>query len=263
MEPLIITATTAGSWLWPAEGERPDAPVDVDAIVAEATRCREAGATVVHIHGEGKWRECIEGIRASSDILVQCGMSTLTATERADVYQHKAEMISVMLGHHDEAFVGLDNNVLHPREELREYAELARKHGLKPEFEVWHSGSVWNLNWMIDQGLLDPPHITTLFLGWPGGTWSPPTVEEYLYRRSMLPPGCVPLVSVMGEGQRQVHTVAVQRGDHIRVGTEDWPFDHTGRRASSSELVAEAVHLAEMLGRPVATISDTRRITGL
>ncbi|MFA5787459.1 MAG: 3-keto-5-aminohexanoate cleavage protein [Actinomycetota bacterium] len=264
MDPLIITATTSESWLWPAaDREAGGEKVDVEALVAAGRRCRDAGAAVLHIHAGGVWKEAIEGIRAESDILIQCGMSTLSAQERVDVFRCKAEMISVMLSHHDEAFLNLDNHVLHPREELCDYAVLCREHGVKPEFEVWHSGSIWNLEFLLGKGLLDAPHITTLFLGWPGGSWSPPTVEEYLYRRAMLPEGCAPIVSVMGEHQREVHTVAVQRGDHIRVGTEDWPFDRKGERASSPKLVAEAVEMAEVLGRRVASVDEARRMLGL
>ncbi|MFA5889788.1 MAG: 3-keto-5-aminohexanoate cleavage protein [Actinomycetota bacterium] len=263
MDPLIITAATPASWLWPSDDYKPTDPLDVDALVAETVRCREAGATVVHIHAEGAWNEVIEGIRANCDIIVQSGMSTLTADERADVFRQKSEMISIMLGHHDEAFPGLDNHVLHTREESVDYALRCREHGIKPEFEVWHSGSVWNLEYVRDKGVLDAPYITTFFLGWPGGTWSPPTVEEYSYRRRLMPEGCAVIVSVMGEGQRQVHTAAIQQGDHIRIGTEDWPFDRKGERATASKLVAEAAQLSEFLGRPVATVAQARAILGV
>jgi len=34
-------------------------------------------------------------------------------------------MISIILSHHDEAFANLDMRLLHPREELKEYARLS------------------------------------------------------------------------------------------------------------------------------------------
>ncbi|MGC9210965.1 MAG: 3-keto-5-aminohexanoate cleavage protein [Nitrososphaeria archaeon] len=72
--------------------------------------------------------------------------------------------------------------MLHPREELLEYAEHFRKYNARPEFKVWHAGHIWNLNYLINKKALDPPYFTTLFFGWPGGNWSPPNIEEYLYR---------------------------------------------------------------------------------
>ena len=87
-------------------------------------------------------------------------------------------MISIIVSHHDEAFAGQDFHVLHPREELTEYAELSRKHGVKLELETWHTGSIWNIKWMIEQGLFDPPYFISIFFDWPGGSWSPSTIEE-------------------------------------------------------------------------------------
>ena len=56
-----------------------------------------------------------------------------------------------------------------------QYCIKCKEYGIKPEWEVWHTGSYWNLNYIIDKGLLQPPHVVTLFFNWPGGTWSPPT----------------------------------------------------------------------------------------
>jgi 3-keto-5-aminohexanoate cleavage enzyme len=259
MRPLIIIATPNISWLHPEV----DYPHSAEAIAEEARLCRENGATILHTHAEGKWKETVTAVRAKSDILVQCGMSSLPIPERMDVFRQKADMISVILNHHDEAFVKADFNVLHPKDELIEYARLCHKYGVKPEFEVWHAGSIWNLNYLIGKQLLTPPFVTTLFFGWPGGTWSPPTVDEYLYRRRLMPDGCVCNVSIMGEGQRDILTAAILNGDHVRVGTEDHPFDHHGNLVTTHELVQETAQMAQALGRPLATVKQARRMIGL
>ena len=134
---------------------------------------------------------------------------------------------------------------------------------MRPEFEVWHTGSIWNLNYLIERGLLERPYITTLFFGWPGGTWSPPTVEEYLYRRKQMPEGCVCTVSIMDESQIKIITAAIMQGDHIRVGTEDYPFNRSGDFASTFELVEEATDIAKAVGRPIASVEEARRILGV
>jgi 3-keto-5-aminohexanoate cleavage enzyme len=186
MQPLIIIATPNICWLNP-DVEYPRTP---EAIAEEGRRCYENGATILHTHAEGRWKETIAAVRARSEIIVQCGMSSLPIPERMDVFTHKADMISIILNHHDEAFVKADFNVLHLKEELIEYTRLCREYGVIPEWEVWHAGSIWNLNFLIGRKLLQLPYVTTLFFGWPGGTWSPPTVEEYLYRRRLMPEGC-------------------------------------------------------------------------
>jgi 3-keto-5-aminohexanoate cleavage enzyme len=259
MQPLMIIATPNVSWLHP-EVEYPHTP---EAIAAEARLCYENGATILHTHAEGGWAATIQAVRKETPIIIQCGMSSLPIPDRMAVYENHADMISIILNHHDEAFVLTECTVLHSRQELGEYARLNQKYALIPEFEVWHAGSIWNLNYLINQGLLTPPYITTLFFGWPGGTWSPPTIEEYRYRRKLMPEGCVCIVSIMGEAQRDIITAAILMGDHVRVGTEDYPFNRAGKEASTHELVKETADIAKALGRPLATIEQARWLIGL
>ncbi len=259
MQPLMITATPNVSWLHPEV----DYPRTSETIATEACLCSENGASILHTHAEGQWAETIQAVRNQSEIIIQCGMSSLPIPERMAAYAHRADMISIILNHHDEAFPLTECSVLHSRLELAEYAHLNHEYGLVPEFEVWHAGSIWNLNYLIQRELVKPPYVTTLFFGWPGGTWSPPTVEEYLYRRKLMPPGCLCNVSVMGDGQREVLTAAILTGDHVRVGTEDNPFNHAGQVVTTHELVGEIAEIAQVIGRPLATIDQARKLTGL
>jgi 3-keto-5-aminohexanoate cleavage enzyme len=259
MDPLIIIATPNICWLNPSV-EYPKTPAS---IAEEAEKCYANGATILHTHAEGNWVETISAVRDHSPIIIQCGLYSQLIPQRMEIFKSHPEMISIILNHHDEAFVGEDFNVLHPKSELIEYTHLCKKYGVIPEWEVWHSGSVWNLNFLIGKKLLEPPYITTLFFGWPGGTWSPATVEEYLYRRRLMPEGCICNVSIMGDGQRQILDAAITRGDNIRVGTEDYPYDRPGKLAATHELVKEAAGIAKTLGRPLATIEQAKKLIGL
>lgn len=259
MDPLIIVATPNTCWLKP-EVPFPKTP---DEIAGEARLCLEHGASVLHTHAEGQWAQVIRAVRASCDIIVQSGMSSLEIGQRMDAFREQTDMISIILNHHDEAFAELDCLKLHSKQELEQYARLCAEHHVAPEFEVWHAGSVWNLNYLIGKKLLKPPYITTLFFGWPGGTWSPPTVEEYLYRRRLLPEGAAAAVSIMHEDQMKILAAAIMQGDHVRVGTEDYPFTRAGSLATTHELVGEIASISRSLGRPVATVAQARRILGL
>lgn len=259
MDPLIITATPNICWLHPEVAY----PRTTDEIVEESRRCQEAGASILHIHAERRWTEMIAALRSGTDLIIQCGMSSLPIPDRMEVFQQKADMISIIDSHHDEAFAQLDMHVLHPREELEEYARLSREYGVKLEHEIWHTGSIWNLKYLIQKGLLDPPHITTLFFDWPGGSWTPATIEEYQYRRRHMPERCAVTVSAMQERQIAILTAAILQGDHIRVGTEDYPFSRSGALAATHELVAEAARLATALGRRIATPDEARQLLGL
>jgi len=259
MDPLIIVATPNTCWLKPSVKY----PQTADAIAREAERCLERGAAVLHTHAEEQWTGVIRAVRASSDIIIQSGMSSLEIEDRMECFKEKSDMLSIILNHHDEAFAEVDCNKLHSKQELEKYAKLCARYHVVPEFEVWHAGSIWNLNYLIGKKLLKPPYITTLFFGWPGGTWSPPTVEEYLYRRRLLPPGCAVVVSIMHKDQMKILTAAIMEGDHVRVGTEDYPYLRSGKQAKTHELVEEIAGISRSLGRPVASVKQARKILGL
>jgi 3-keto-5-aminohexanoate cleavage enzyme len=258
MDPLVITATPNICWLDP----KVRYPRTTAAIATEAVRCRKAGASVLHMHAEGRWAETITAVRKATDMVVQCGMSSLPIPDRMDVFANRSDEISIILGHHDEAFAGLDVYALHPRTELLEYCRLSRKHRVLLELEVWNTGHLWNLNWLIERRAIYQPYVTTLFFGWPGGQWSPPTIEEYLHRRKHVPQGSFVTVSIMGAKQRDIIAAAIMNGDHVRVGTEDYPYDRSGKLAATHTLVKEAAELSLSLGRPVATPAQARRILG-
>jgi 3-keto-5-aminohexanoate cleavage enzyme len=68
-------------------------------------------------------------------------------------------------------------------------------------------------------------------------------------------------VSIMGPEQKTLLAAAISQGDHVRVGTEDYPYLH-GRIAMTHELVADVAALATCLGRPIASPAEARTIVG-
>ncbi len=259
MDPLIITATPNICWLQPEV----EYPQTVGGLLEEALKCEKSGASVLHVHAENRWAETIRSLKSTTGMIIQCGMSSLEIKDRMEVFEQEADMISVIASHHDEAFAEVDTHALHPREELEEYARLSREYNVRLEFEIWHFGSIWNLNYLIKKDLIDSPFITTLFFGWPGGTWTPPTIQEYLYRREYMPKGSAVTVSVMGKEQIQLLTTAILLGDHVRAGTEDYPYGKDGKVVSTHKLVEEIAQIAQAIGRQVATPGEARRILGL
>lgn len=257
MQPLIITATPNICWLQP-DTPYPSTP---QAMAEEARRCQDAGASILHMHAEN-WIATIAAVRRETDLIVQCGMSSHEIPQRMDVFEQRADMISIITSHHDEAFAGLDMHKLHPREELAEYARLSREFGVQLEYETWHEGGIWNLRWLIEHELVDPPYFTSVFFGWPGGSWSPPTIDEYLRRTAALPEGCVSTVSIMAPEQVKILAAAMVQGDHVRVGTEDYPYDRAGNMAETHTLVSEVAEIARAVGRQIATPAQAREIVG-
>lgn len=262
MDKLVITATTANSWIYPDLKNWADNDED---LVEDAVRCAEAGAAVIHIHlPRGREKEVVKRLRDRTDALVQAGMSSEPIPDRKGDFAAKPDMMSIILNHHAEQFTGIEVDRLHSVAELAEYCKRCRDEGIKPEWEVWNTGSYWNLRHLRDKGLLDPPNILTLFFGWPGGTWSPPTPDEFFQRVHHMPEQCRYTISVMGEEQTLLALLSIASGGNVRVGTEDWPFIRPGTKAKdNAEIVSRLVNIARELGREIASPREARAILGL
>lgn len=263
MEKLIITATTANSWIHPEV--RNWATTDDD-LVRDALECAAAGAAILHVHlPRGvEAHTIVARLRQKTDAVIQAGMSSFPIAERENDFDSHPDMLSIILNHHAEEFTDVTVDKLHPLAELEAYAVRCATEGIKPEWEVWHTGSYWNLRWLVNKGLLKAPHILTLFFGWPGGTWSPPEPESYLYLRKYMPPECLHTVSTMGAEQTLMASLAINMGGNIRIGTEDNPFLEDGRPArNNAELIERAVWLARKMGRPVASAAEARALMRL
>jgi len=262
MEKLVITATTAGSWIYPDVGNWAKT---MDDLVEDCVQCCKAGAATVHVHLiHGHEKEIVEKIRSRCNVLIQAGMSGDTIPERKDTFEARPDMIAVMVGHHSEYFTEATLDKLHPMKELEEYCIKCREFGIRQAWEVWFAGATWCLNYLDKKNLLDKPNILTCFFGWPGSTWTPPTVEEYLHRVHYLPKDSVYDISVMGEEQTLIGTLSIATGGNIRVGTEDWPFLRPGRKAkNNAEIVERIVRLSKEMGRDVATPDEARKILNI
>ena len=259
---MIITVTTANSWIYPDVKNWAE---NLDDLINDVVQCYEAGAAIAHVHlPRGKEEETVKRIRERCDIIIQGGMSSYPIEERTPDFYAKPDMLSIILNHHDEHFTGLSVNQLHDLDELEQYCLTCKRFKIKPEWEVWHTGSYWNLNYLVNKELLEPPHVLTLFFNWPGGTWSPATADEYLHRVKYMPNNCLYSVSIMGKEQTKIATLSVANGGNVRVGTEDYPFIKEGRPAkNNAELVSRMAKISRKMNREIADPSGARKIIGL
>ncbi len=125
-------------------------------------------------------------------------------------------------------------------------------------------GAFWNIDFIRNEGLLDNPVWTTLFLGWPGGAWTPPTHDALMYLVNHLPKNTNWNLSVMDPMQWRLHALAIAMGGNVRVGWEDLPTLPDGRLApTNADLVRVVVEMAKAVGREVATPDEAREIMGL
>jgi 3-keto-5-aminohexanoate cleavage enzyme len=289
MDKLIITVTVDSSVSYPGNSRMP--PIeDVETVADEYVRAVNAGASIVHHHGvhhleeeigaDGRrlshvdvdgWRRLTDLIRAKVNPIMQFGIASARLDEKIALMALRPEMMSFAFNVHDEyfrpddAYPANEMYSIHPRAELAEYCKSARAHGIKPEVEAFYTGAFWNLEYIRRFGLIDDPVWMTLFLGWPGGAWTPPTAESLLYLLHHLPANVIWNVSVMNpEQQWRLLPMAIALGGNVRVGWEDNPYMPDGLPSrSNAELVEVAVRMAREIGREVATPAEARAIVGL
>lgn len=291
MDKLIITAACDSRVSFPRNHHcLPSTRENVPGIAAEYVRCIEAGASIAHLHGvrqledkiqaDGKklsrldvegWAEMSDRIRDGADCIIQYGIAGARLEDRIPLMDLRPDMMSVAFNSHDEYFQPHPDDpanaiyALHPLEELRGYARETAARGVKIEVETFHTGAIWNLRKLRDEGLLPDPVWTTLFVDWEGGSWTPPNERALINLVDMLPDNVNFNVSVMSpERQWALLALAITLGGHVRVGYEDNPYLEPGVLASSNaQLVDKIVKIATLLGREIATPDEARQIIGL
>ncbi len=290
MDKLVITVTVDSTMSYPGNPNMP-AIEDTDAVGDEYLRSIDAGATLCHHHGvhyleatmgadnrklsrvdHDGWRRLTEKIRShASNPIVQFGIASARLEEKVKLMALNPDMMSYAFNVHDEyfrpdeAYPANEMYALHPRDELAEFSQAALDNRVKPEIECFYTGAFWNLDFIRDQGLLRDPCWATLFLGWPGGAWTPPTPDALLYLVRHLPANTNWNVSVMDpKTQWKLLAQAIGMGGHVRVGWEDNPYLPDGTLSrSNAELVDVVVGIAESLGREIASTAEARQIVGV
>ena len=305
--PLIITVTCDPALQDPLN-PRCEELTTVEAIAKEYNDANAAGATMDHVHGiysrdpvvqtDGRQLQIpdiaqtaaiIEQIRAPyPDMGIQQGLASMRPEQKLQLWEAiKPDMSSLNLNSHDEYFDPYPEKVkpvccysVHPINELRQYFQWARQHGVKPELECFDSGAFdavrsvrdgifWTENDQLgrEPDLLTDPLWCTFFFGWPGQSCQPMTdiaLFNQIYHR---PEHINWSMSCMSRSPQeywaQINRGVLQNG-HIRVGYEDCGRHPDGAYAScNADLVERVVQMAKNVGRPIADQQEARSIIGL
>lgn len=291
MNKLIITVTCDSTVSYPGNPNSP-ASTDTKAIANEYIRSMNAGASITHIHGtytsdpkiqaDGRklqipiiegWHEVVGKIKEVGNPVMQFGLASMRLEQKLELWKDlRPDMSSIAFNAHDEyfqpdpAYPPFEIYAVHPVAELKQYASLANEHQVKLEIEAFHAGAFWNVNKLRqEKDLLPDPLWITLFMGWPGGSWTPPTPDALQFLVNNLPPRSNWNMSCMDPSAYWTviaHTIAM--GGHVRVGMEDCPYLEDGTLAKSNVLLVEkAVRIAHEIGREIASPEQARQVIGL
>lgn len=286
MEKLVITVACDSRTSYPHNPHCPPQE-DIEGVSRQYIDAINAGAAVAHIHGirtleesmqaDGRqvsrinhdgWKRLQDAIMSKSNPIMQFGVASARFEEKEKLMELKPDMMAVAFNAHDEFFQP-DPSLpakrmfaIHPQEELLAYAEAAEKHNVKLEVECFHTGGFWNLDYVRKQGYLLKDTYTTYFIGWPGGTWTPPTEKALIHMVDHAPESTIWNVSVMNpQKQWDILSLAISLGGHVRVGFEDNPYIAPGEFAkTNAQLVERIVGIARGLGREIASPDEAREI---
>ncbi|HZX95797.1 MAG TPA: 3-keto-5-aminohexanoate cleavage protein [Myxococcales bacterium] len=269
--PAIITAAICG-----AETTRemtPFLPVTAQELADEAVRCREAGASVIHLHvrrddgtpaqDKALFQKALDAIRSRCDVIVQTstgGAVGMSADERAQPLEctPPPEMASLNAGSLNFG----DDVFLNPFPLVREFARRMREKGVAYELECYDVGHVEACLRLAQEGVIELPAPFDFVMGVRGGIDASEANLRFLIGK--LPRGCTFNVAGIGRHQLPMAELSLRLGGHARCGLEDNIYLSKGVLAKgSSELVAHVAELARTAGREVATPAQAREILGV
>lgn len=274
MDKLIINAAITG--MVPMKEDNPHVPISPMEIAADARRCREAGASIVHLHAreiEGKptyreevYQEILCRVRDACPDIILCvscsGRTFKTFEERSEVLQcidPAPEMGSLTIGSMNFPKVESVNSPTM----VSMLAGKMNEMGIVPEWECFEIGMIEYTHHLIKQGILKPPFYCNILLGSLGTLSSTPA--NIAAAVNALPKGVTWALAGIGRFQFQTNAAAISMGGHVRVGLEDnlWYDDDRTHHATNPDLIERIAKLANAAGREVATPDEARGMIGL
>jgi uncharacterized protein (DUF849 family)/N-acetylglutamate synthase-like GNAT family acetyltransferase len=270
-EPVIINCCLSGNV--PTKATSPYLPVSVEEIVADALAVLESGASMLHIHaratdGSPAWQPEIygrifEGIRRHQPEAIL--VATTSGRQHASLEKRSAVLSLDGLAKPDMASLTLgslnfpDQPSVNSPETIQALCQLMRERGITPELEVFDSGMLNYAFYLQRKGFLPQTCYVNLLLG-SLGTGSGRVLDLASLVRE-IPGDWIWAGAGIGRYQLAMNSAALLMGGQVRVGLEDNPcYDYVECEAATNQgLVERIVRLARLLGRPIATCSETRQ----
>ena len=269
MDPLIITVAGIGAEI--TREQQPNLPITPEEIAEDAVACRDAGASIYHLHVRdpagsptmdvGTFEAALDAIRGSTDLVVQFtsgGAVTDTEEDRIAPLELKPEMASLTTG-----TVNFGDDVFfNPIPLVRRFYSRMLELGIVPEFEIFEAGMVATASRLHEELSADHHQHYDFVLGVPGALPADAHVISFL--RARLPNAATWSATGIGRAHLPVTEEAIGAGGHVRTGFEDVRYYEPGRPAdSNAQLVARVASIARAGGREVATPASTRNLLGL
>lgn len=297
----IISCAITGSIHTPTMS--PYLPITPDEIAQNAIDAAAAGAASVHIHARNPenglpspdlnlYRQIIDKIRDKNKDVIICittgGGAGMTVEQRvAVVPEFKPELASMNAGSINWGLFGLAEKIKdwkHPWEgqmmamtrnfifentfaAMEKMVTVMNEHGTKPELEVYDTGHLYNIAYLVNAGLVKGPFWLQFVTGILGGIGSTPYDIMNLHQTAdrLFGKGNYQW-SVIGAGRAEypVAAMGLLLGGHVRVGMEDNLFVSKGVPAkSNADLVDKMVRIMKEFDFEPATPDEARELLGV
>ncbi len=246
MKPMLIAAPNGARR---GKADHPDLPITIAEIAAEAARCQQAGAAVLHLHvrdGNGAhsldaalYRAATEAItKAAPDMLVQI------TTEAAGRFGREAQIACVEAVHPEAVSVAWREFAPEEHNESRRFYSWAAAEGIHVQHILYSVEDIARFNafGLENQSVL-------LVLGkYEGAEARVEALPAYLAALGDVNDWCV---CAFGKAEHAVASAAIAAGGHARVGFENnlWLKDGSlaaGTHALVAQIKTEAMSVAEL-----------------
>lgn len=288
MDKIIIKACLNGAR---GREQNPNVPWTPAEVAAEAKRCSDAGASIVHFHArtpqggtsyDPAWySEADQQIRAQTNLVLNHTTARMPDASIEQVLRYLREtpepvdMISLNTGNivfNTPLAGGTRRTIAIPNsyDDIRQTILTCRERGIVPEPAVLDTGFLTNVATLVQDGLLPiPRYLLVEFSGRFGDGFQimPGTARSYFYMTACvrdLFPQAFWIAHGIEDSVFTIASLAIATGAHVRVGFEDRATLVDGSLAkSSADFVAWAVQVARAHGREPATPQEARQMIGL
>ncbi len=297
---VIISCAITGAIHTPSMSDA--LPITPEQIARSSIEAAEAGAAIIHLHardpetGEptpdpAMFMRFLPIIKQATGAVINIttgGGLTMTVEERlAGPIQAKPEMCSLNMGsmnfnltragdrvkawkHSWEQpyLTRTDDHIFRNtfRDIERIVTVMGREHGARFEFECYDVGHLYNLAYMLDRKVVEPPLFVQTIFGILGGIGAEPRNLLFMRETADRLFGDAYVWSVLAAGRHQMAftTMAGIMGGNVRVGLEDSLYIGRGKLAqSNAEQVAKIRRILEELSLEIATPDEARSILHL
>ena len=257
----IITAALTGPVATKADNA--GMPGNLAEIAADAKECYDAGAAVIHIHlrdDQGNMTADLDVARRTVEAVREVcpGVTQLSTGGLAFTYEQRMALVEAK-----PAMATLNPCTMtfgtaefkNPPKQMMELAARMIELGVKPEVEIYDTGHLDMMLYLVHKGLLVEPLQVSFVMGVRGGMRGDPQLLSWLVRE--LPAGTSWQVIAVAKANLPMTTIGLAMGGNARTGMEDTlTLSKDVPAASNLQLVERLVGIAQAMQLEPATVSE-------